>query len=377
MRRLLALTCAMIFVDTVFYATLVPLVPYFTEELRLSKSAVGVLSGAFGAGVLLGSAPGGYLATRIGVKPTALGGLVLMSATSLLFGFAGEAWQLVVLRLAAGFGSALSWVAAFTWLVARTPDDRRGQMVGTLMSAAVTGVLLGPVLGSVAATVGIPLVFALVAAVGLTIALWTLTMPAPGPSPKRPFMQTFTAIFRLDLAPGLLFIGLSPLLYSVLAVLAPLQLARLGWGAVAIGAVFFVAALFEAVVHPLLGRWTDRAGYHLPILTGLLASLAILLALPWATAAFLIALLVILANVAFNFPLVPGTVLFTRSADKAGVEAALVFGATNFAWASGYAVGASLGGALADLGGDALSYLSLAAACLLALLLLRRTNLSA
>jgi len=367
----------MIFVDTVFYATLVPLVPYFTEELGLSKSAVGVLSGAFGAGVLLGSTPGGYLAARIGVKPTALGGLVLMSATSLLFGFVGEAWQLIVLRLAAGFGSALSWVAAFTWLVAQTSDDRRGQMVGTLMSAAVTGVLLGPVLGSVAATVGIPLVFALVAAVGLSIALWTLTMPAPGPSPKSPFMQTFTAVFRLDLAPGLLFIGLSPLLYSVLAVLAPLQLARLGWGAVAIGAVFFVAALFEAVVHPLLGRWTDRAGYRLPILTGLLASLAILLALPWATAAFLIAFLVILANVAFNFPLVPGTVLFTRSADKAGVEAALAFGATNFAWASGYAVGASLGGALADLGGDALSYLSLAAACLLALLLLRRTNLSA
>jgi predicted MFS family arabinose efflux permease len=356
----------MIFVDTVFYATLVPLVPYFTEELWLSKSAVGILSGAFGAGVLLGSAPGGYLAARIGVKPTAFSGLVLMSATSLLFGFADEAWQLVVLRLAAGFGSALSWVAAFTWLVAQTPDDRRGQMVGTLMSAAVTGVLLGPVLGSVAATVGIPLVFALVSAVGLTIALWTLTMPAPGTSPTRPFMQTFTAVFRLDLAPGLLFIGLSPLLYSVLAVLAPLQLARLGWGAVAIGTVFFVAALFETVVHPLLGRWTDRAG-----------SLPILLALPWTTAVFLIALLVVLANVAFNFPLVPGTVLFTRSADKAGVEAALAFGATNFAWASGYAAGASLGGALADLGGDILSYLSLAAICLLALLLLRRASLPA
>src|SRR3712207_7181140 len=50
-------------------------------------------------------------------------------------------------------------------------------------------------------------------------------------------------------------------------------------------------------------------------------------------------------------------------------------GAANFAWASGYAIGASLGGTLADLGGDVLSYLSLAAACLLALLLLRRTSL--
>jgi MFS family permease len=48
------------------------------------------------------------------MKPTAVTGLVLMSATSLLFGLAGETWQLVALRFAAGFGSALSWVAAFT-----------------------------------------------------------------------------------------------------------------------------------------------------------------------------------------------------------------------------------------------------------------------
>jgi MFS family permease len=49
-----------------------------------------------------------------------------MFATILLFGFASEAWQLVSLQFAAGFGSALSWVVAFTWLVVRTPGERRG-----------------------------------------------------------------------------------------------------------------------------------------------------------------------------------------------------------------------------------------------------------
>ena len=56
MRRLLALTSAIVLVDNVFYAALTPLVPYFNEEFGLSKSAVGVLSGAYGAGVLAGSA---------------------------------------------------------------------------------------------------------------------------------------------------------------------------------------------------------------------------------------------------------------------------------------------------------------------------------
>ena len=144
----------------------------------------------------------------------------------------------------------------------------------------------------------------------------------------------------------------------------------------AIGAVFLVAALLEAVAHPMLGRWSDRAGYRPPILAGLLASFAILIALPWAPAALPVAFLVVLAGVAFNAPLVPGTVLFTQGAEKAGIEAAVAFGATNFAWASGYAAGALLGGGLADLGGDALSYLSLAVVCLFALLLLRREGLS-
>src|SRR3712207_6929885 len=72
MRRLLALSCAIVLVDTIFYAALYPLVPYFQEEFGLSKSAVGILSGAYGAGVLVGSVPGGSLASRSGVRITAL-----------------------------------------------------------------------------------------------------------------------------------------------------------------------------------------------------------------------------------------------------------------------------------------------------------------
>jgi predicted MFS family arabinose efflux permease len=84
-------------------------------------------------------------------------------------------------------------------------------------------------------------------------------------------------------------------------------------------------------------------------------------------------LLVLLAGGAFNATLVPGTALFSRGTEKAGMDQAIAFGVTNFAWASGYAVGAPLGGALADLRGDALSYTFLMAVCLLTLLLLRKT----
>ena len=124
MRRLLALTCAIVLVDTIFYGALTPLVPYFSEEFGLSKSEVGILSGAFGAGVLVGSAPGAYLATRAGVKAAALAGLALMSLTRLLFALADAAWVIVLARLGGDLGSSLSWVAAFTWLTERVLEER-------------------------------------------------------------------------------------------------------------------------------------------------------------------------------------------------------------------------------------------------------------
>lgn len=372
MRRLLALTCAIVLVDTIFYAALVPLVPYFRDEFGLSKSAVGILSGAFGAGVLVGAVPGGYMASRLGIKVTALAGLVLMSVATLAFGLAESAWVLVLVRFAGGFGSALSWVAAFTWLVRRAPEDRRGELIGVMLSAAVFGALLGPVLGSVAAAIGVFPAFTAVAVAGLLIAVWAAFEPAPDLVEQQSLLGALRTVWQPRLMTGLWFIALSPLIFSALAVLVPLELNRLGWGVAAVGAVFLTSAAFEAVVHPLLGRWADRTSYRPPILAGLLISIGILAVLPFAGSPWLLAGLVVLAAGAFNATLVPGTALFSRGTEKAGMDQAIAFAITNFAWATGYAVGAPLGGALADLGGDALSYLVLAVVCLLTLLLLRR-----
>jgi MFS family permease len=212
-----------------------------------------------------------------------------------------------------------------------------------------------------------------VAIVGGVIAVWAaLEQPAvsSGDISLLPALRTVREPLLLT---SLWFIGLSPLLFSALAVLVPLDLNRLGWGAAAVGTVFLVSAIFEAFVHPLLGRWSDRSGYRPPVFAGLLTSIGILLLLTWAGNPWVIGLLVVLAAGAFNATLVPGTALFSRGTEKAGMERAVAFAITNFAWASGYAVGAPVGGFLADLRGDALSYVTLTAVCLLTIVMLRRT----
>src|SRR3990170_1600222 len=88
MRRLLVLACAIVFVDTTFYAAITPLLPHFEDDFGLSKSAAGVLVAAYPAGTLVGAIPGGYLAARAGVRATVLLGLALLTVSSVAIAFA-------------------------------------------------------------------------------------------------------------------------------------------------------------------------------------------------------------------------------------------------------------------------------------------------
>ena len=57
MRRLLLLVGAIVFVDTMFFSAITPLLPHYAERFDLSKTSAGILSGSYAAGVLSLSLP--------------------------------------------------------------------------------------------------------------------------------------------------------------------------------------------------------------------------------------------------------------------------------------------------------------------------------
>ena len=127
MRRLLLLVGAIIFVDTMFFAALTPLLPGYADDLDLSKAGVGVLAAAYPAGAFAGGIPGGMAAARFGVKPTVVAGLLLMVVTTTAFGFADDIVLLDLARFAQGFASALTWTAvARVARLARRPPTGAG-----------------------------------------------------------------------------------------------------------------------------------------------------------------------------------------------------------------------------------------------------------
>jgi MFS family permease len=374
MRRLLLLVCALVGVDTLLYTALTPLLPHFAHHLHLSKAGAGVLVAAYAAGALVGGLPGGAAAARLGARRAVLVGLALMGLASLGFAFAHGFWPLAAARFLQGVGSGFTWAGAFAWLLAATPRERRGAVIGTAMGAAVFGALLGPVVGAAAALLGRDVVFTLLAALAIVFAVWTLRLePIPPDVPSLAAMQR--ALRHSVFVGGLLLMALPSFLFGVLSTLAPLHLAAAGWGAAAIGAVWIVAAGVETVVSPTAGRLVDRRGVLVPIQVALAAAVPITVGLALGPRPLAYAPLVVLAGGAYGALFTPAFALIADGAEQSGLAQGMAFGLMNAAWAIGEIVGPAAGGAVASATGDVVPFLVAAGFCATALAAVRRARL--
>ena len=367
MRRLFWLVAAVVLVDTMFFAAVAPLLPHYSDELNLSKTGAGILTAAYPAGTFVGALPSGWLATRWGVKPTLLLGLAMLGTASLGFAFAGNVVVLDSARFLQGVGGACMWAAGMAWLVSASPVGRRGEMIGAALSAAIVGVLLGPVLGGAATLLSPEAVFSSVAVVAAALAVWTWSMPGVEPEASPGVRGMVRALGRPALLIGFWVFTIPALFSGVIEVLVPLHLDDLGVSGATIGLIFLLAAAVEAVVSPIAGRVSDRAGRMTPIRAGLLGAAVMAVVLPLPDTAVLVGLMVMLTFVALASFWAPGMALLSDAAEEAGLDQALAFAISNLAWALGHVFGAGVGGAVADATSDTVPYAVLAVACALTL----------
>ena len=373
MRRLLLLVCALVWVDTLLFSALTPLLPHFVHQLHLSKAGAGVLVAAYAAGALVGGLPGGAAAARLGARRAVLVGLALMGLASLGFAFAHGFWPLAGARFLQGVGSGFTWAGAFAWLLAAAPGERRGELIGTAMGAAVFGALLGPVVGAAAALLGRDVVFTALAGLAVVLAVWTLRLESvPPEAPSLAAMQR--ALRESRFVGGLVLMALPSFLFGVLSTLAPLHLSAAGWGAAAIGAVWLVGAALETVISPVAGRVLDRRGVLLPIQLALAAAVPVSVALALGPRPLVYVPLVVLAGGAYGALFTPAFALIAEGAERSGLAQGMAFGLMNAAWAMGALVGPAAGGAVAAATGDVVPYLVSAGLSATALAAVRRAR---
>ena len=354
MKRLLVLACAVVFMETTFFAVLTPLLPSYRDELGLSDAAVGVLSGSFAAGALILALPGGWIAARYGPRRATIIGLFGVGIFSTIFGWVDQIEALTVARFFQGAFGALMWAGAISWVISATPRNTRGQVMGTVIASAVIGEMLGSPIGALAYEVGTEVVFSAVLVLAVVISLVAMTVPSVAEVEGQEVREAVAAARRARLARTALVLGGPSAAFGMVIVVGPLRLDDLGATPWMIAAAFASGSLIEAVVGPFVGRVSDRVGRKIPYLAGLVVMAAAISVVGFFDVLPMLLLGVILVAFGAGLAFTPASALITDRATGAGLNQGYAAGSANVAWGGGQMVGAVGAGYLAGVAGYAL-----------------------
>lgn len=360
MRRLILLASAMVFLDTTFFTVVAPLLPAYKHDLHLSTAQAGVLTAAYAAGTLTASLPAGYAASRLGPRRTAIVGLLVLGVVTLLFGFLKSIYPLDVARFIQGAASALIWSGALTWLINASPEEKRGQVIGTALGSAVAGSLIGPALGALAGSIGTEAVFGAVFVLALVLAYLAMRTPDQDIRETQPLRAVLGCLVDRRVLEAAVFVGSPSLMFGAVDVLVPLRINVLGGGHVLIAVGFIGGAAVESVLSPIAGRLSDRVGRRSPYVLGMLICTAsmVLFAIAGSLEAVIASLIVCSLGAGLCFA--PAMTLISDGVEASGLHQGYAAAVTNMAWAAPQVIGGVAGAAVAGATGDAAPSIAIA-----------------
>src|SRR5512139_1619925 len=134
-------------VVTLGFGMVIPIFPFYIENLGASGSQYGLLIALYAIMQFLFSPFWGGLSDRVGRKPVLLIGIFGSGLTLLMFGLSSQLWMLFAARLLSGLLASATMPAAMAYIGDSTSKAERGGGIGKLGAAAGLGLILGPGLG--------------------------------------------------------------------------------------------------------------------------------------------------------------------------------------------------------------------------------------
>ena len=285
-RQRTLIICAAQFLTSLGFTIVMPFLPLFMQELAVSLPIditlwIGLVLGAQGLTMMLVSPVWGMVGDRFGrrlmiLRATLIGGMVMTSMA-----FVTSVEQLFVLRLAQGFTTGVV-SASSSYISSDVPSGFRGQALGWVSTARLTGFAAGPMVGGIVSDMlGYRASFWLnggfMIASGLLVLLLLPEQRAANPAKglRTPFVRLFNLMQRPGVRGLYSFVFLTHLAVTFVTPFASLYLAQLNRSfgqfevpvATAAGTVFGLHAVTGALGALILGPLTDRIGGRLVLLS--------------------------------------------------------------------------------------------------------------
>jgi MFS transporter, DHA1 family, solute carrier family 18 (vesicular amine transporter), member 1/2 len=336
------------FTDLVAYSIAIPVLPDLSRRLGASPTMIGLLFASFGVTLLTVSIPMGAVSDRIGRKGPMVGGLVALSAASLLFAFADTLPWLFAARLVQGAADAVTWVVGFALIADLYDANERGKVTGFVMMGTSVALMIGPTFGGWLYELGgIRLPFIAVAALAAVDVLLFLALAVPSRHAETEHVP-FRTVLRVPAIAicAIVVVGISATISMLEPVLA-LHLSALGVTPARLGIIYGAAAVATTALNPVTGSLSDRFGSRRVMMIGLvMMGCGIpILGQAWSYGSALVLFVVVAA--AGTFVITPSLAYMGEATTDAGVRSfGVAYGLYNLAWGAGLLSGPALGGFL-------------------------------
>ena len=142
----LTVLAATVLVDMIGFGIVLPLLPFYAEELGASPLKVTLIIASFSAMQLLAAPIWGRVSDRRGRRPLILAGLFASAVSYLIFALADSLAILLLSRIAAGAAGGTISVAQ-AYVADSTEGDERAHGLGLIGAASGLGIMLGPAIG--------------------------------------------------------------------------------------------------------------------------------------------------------------------------------------------------------------------------------------
>lgn len=351
------------------------ILPDVAADLSVSIPAAGLLVTAYALGMIVGGPVVTVLTARLARKPLIVG-LIAVSVTANLGSSMAPTYTVLLMsRFVAGLVVATFFAVAIAIAVSTAPAGKEASSVAKVVLGMNLGIILGTPIGTfIGQNLGWRATFVTVAALSVAALLLVLRFVPAQPAVATESVLGELRVFAdrdLQLAIALTAVG-NVGIVTVFTYIVPLLTDVSGFSAGAVPALLLAYGA-GAVCGNFLGGWlSDKA--LMPSLTGLLATLAGVLALLWLVSGVQAptAMLTFVIG-ALAFAIIPGMqtrVLATASAaptlavavNASGFQVAAAFAG----WLGGQVIGSGLGlrsiylvGALLTVAGLAIAYASL------------------
>jgi DHA1 family tetracycline resistance protein-like MFS transporter len=293
-----------ILLDLIGFGMILPLLPFYAQELHASPFQIGLLFSSYSLTQLLFAPLLGRLSDRVGRRPVLLASIAGGAASYLLFALAPNYGILLLARSLSGLAAA-NYAIAQAYMADVSAPEERSKAMGLVGAAFGLGFVLGPALGGLLAHAGtwsglghriVPLTAAALSTINLMIALFGLP-ESLSPELRRGAvarggswlgLSDLRAVARGGPLRGLMMLFVLVMFcFSIMeTTLALFCQERFGFGVRETSWLFvFVGVVLVVVQGGLLGRLVRRFGERSLILSGIVLMALGLVLLPLTPAA--------------------------------------------------------------------------------------------